>query len=43
MGVFVMYSIVDASEMVPTYGAGPEEVRGFVEGGWQTLQNTEGE
>lgn len=29
--------LVDASECPPTYGATFEEVRGFVEGGWQAL------
>ena len=30
-------SLVDASECPPTFGASFEDVRGFVEGGWNTL------
>ncbi|CAI8015335.1 Glucokinase regulatory protein [Geodia barretti] len=35
--------LVDASEMVPTYGVGLEEFRGFVAGGWEGCGNTEGD
>jgi N-acetylmuramic acid 6-phosphate (MurNAc-6-P) etherase len=35
--------LVDASEMVDTYGAGLEEVRGFVHGGWGACLNAEGD
>jgi N-acetylmuramic acid 6-phosphate (MurNAc-6-P) etherase len=35
--------LVDASEMVDTYGASLEEVRGFVVGGWEACRNSEGD
>lgn len=30
-------ALIDASECAPTYGADPEEVRGFVSGGWPAI------
>ena len=36
-------SLIDASEMVDTYGAGLEEIRGFLQGGWGACMNAEGE
>ena len=36
------YSLIDSSEMVDTYGAAPDEVRGFVVGGWEACCNQEG-
>ncbi|XP_077955544.1 glucokinase regulatory protein [Gasterosteus aculeatus] len=34
--------LVDASECVPTFGAGCEDVRGFISGGYRALNNNEG-
>ena len=34
--------LVDASEMVPTYGTDHGEFRGFVEGGWEACGNKDG-
>ncbi|XP_062417391.1 glucokinase regulatory protein isoform X1 [Pungitius pungitius] len=34
--------LVDASECVPTFGAGCEDVRGFISGGYSELNNKEG-
>eukprot|EP00058_Branchiostoma_floridae_P024443 XP_002609933.1 hypothetical protein BRAFLDRAFT_124367 [Branchiostoma floridae] len=33
---------IDASECVPTYGSDPEDVRGFLQGGYDTLNNAAG-
>ncbi|XP_066274022.1 glucokinase regulatory protein-like [Branchiostoma lanceolatum] len=33
---------IDASECVPTYGSDPEDVRGFLRGGYDTLNNADG-
>ena len=33
---------IDGSEMVPTYGAAMEEIRGFVVDGWAACKNKEG-
>ncbi|KAK7101181.1 glucokinase regulatory protein-like [Littorina saxatilis] len=35
--------LIDASECSPTYGATLDDVRGFLEGGYQTLANLEGD
>ena len=35
-------SLIDSSEMVDTYGAALDEVRGFVLGGWEACGNHEG-
>eukprot|EP00040_Diaphanoeca_grandis_P044888 m.14021 g.14021 ORF g.14021 m.14021 type:complete len:609 (-) comp9984_c0_seq1:88-1914(-) len=40
---FGLLGIVDASEMVDTYGSRLDEVRGFVQGGWSTCCNNEGD
>ncbi|KAM8903567.1 glucokinase regulatory protein isoform 3-T3 [Spinachia spinachia] len=34
--------LMDASECVPTFGAGCEDVRGFISGGYTALNNNEG-
>ncbi len=39
----ILYRFIDSSEMVSTYGSSPHEVRGFVEGGWSTCSNKDGE
>lgn len=41
--LFGVVGFIDSSEMVSTFGSSPHEVRGFVEGGWQTCENREGE
>ncbi|XP_056286786.1 glucokinase regulatory protein isoform X2 [Pseudoliparis swirei] len=41
-GRLAALGLVDASECVPTFGAGPEDVRGFVSGGYRELSNNEG-
>lgn len=40
--LFGIVGLIDSSEMVSTFGSSPHEVRGFVEGGWETCQNREG-
>ncbi|GAB4324165.1 MAG: hypothetical protein Kow0059_19670 [Candidatus Sumerlaeia bacterium] len=42
-GAFGILGLVDASECPPTFGADFTDVRGFVEGGWKTLENTGGD
>ncbi|KAK9524036.1 hypothetical protein VZT92_017903 [Zoarces viviparus] len=34
--------LIDASECVPTFGAGCEDVRGYISGGYRELNNNEG-
>jgi len=36
-------ALIDASECPPTYGAEFSDVRGFVPGGWETMNNIEGD
>ena len=38
-----LIGIVDASEMVDTYGSRVDEVRAFVDGGWSACSNNEGD
>ena len=40
--LFGVVGFIDSSEMVSTFGSSPYEVRGFVEGGWTTCQNSAG-
>ncbi|XP_065830844.1 glucokinase regulatory protein-like [Oscarella lobularis] len=42
-GEFALTGLVDGSEMVDTYGAGLDEIRGFVDGGWAVCRNKEGD
>ncbi|XP_030635264.1 glucokinase regulatory protein [Chanos chanos] len=35
--------IIDASECVPTFGAGSEDIRGFIYNGFQEMKNEEGD
>ncbi|XP_055084704.1 glucokinase regulatory protein [Periophthalmus magnuspinnatus] len=35
-------SLIDASECVPTFGAGCDDVRGYISGGYSALDNKEG-
>lgn len=37
--VSFFFSLVDGSEMLTTFGASLDDVRGFVEGGWSTCNN----
>ena len=37
-----LMGIIDASEMVDTYGADADEVRGFLQGGWEAMGNHTG-
>ncbi|XP_034402657.1 glucokinase regulatory protein [Cyclopterus lumpus] len=41
-GSLATLGLADASECVPTFGAGHEDVRGFISGGYRELNNTEG-
>ncbi|XP_024865829.1 glucokinase regulatory protein isoform X3 [Kryptolebias marmoratus] len=41
-GSLGLLGLVDASECKPTFGADPEDVRGFVGGGYAELDNAEG-
>ncbi len=41
--LFGVVGFIDSSEMVSTFGSSPHEIRGFVEGGWETCRNREGE
>jgi hypothetical protein len=34
--------LIDASEMVDTYGCDVDEVRGFLHGGWEAMDNADG-
>lgn len=36
-------ALIDASECPPTYGASLDDIRGFIEGGYSLLSNTEGD
>ncbi|KAL4235846.1 hypothetical protein ACF0H5_004235 [Mactra antiquata] len=38
-----LMGLIDASECPPTYGAGLDDVRGFVDKGYETLKNCEGD
>ena len=38
-----LIGVVDASEMVDTYGSRVDEVRAFVDGGWSACSNNEGD
>lgn len=42
-GTFGILGLVDASECPPTFGADFSDVRGFVGGGWNALENYEGD
>ena len=35
--------VIDASECPPTYGADFNDIRGFLQDGWATLGNNEGD
>ena len=37
-----LMGLIDASEMVDTYGCRDDEVRAFIQGGWKTCATTEG-
>ncbi|XP_054479907.1 glucokinase regulatory protein isoform X2 [Anoplopoma fimbria] len=41
-GPLATLGLIDASECVPTFGAGYEDVRGFISGGYRELNNNEG-
>ncbi len=40
---FSVFGLIDASECPPTFGADFMDVRGYIKGGWKTLQNREGD
>ena len=40
--MLVLFRLVDGSEMLATFGASLDDVRGFVEGGWSTCKNQNG-
>ncbi|XP_076462218.1 glucokinase regulatory protein-like [Babylonia areolata] len=42
-GSLGILGLIDASECPPTYGSSPDDVRGFLEGGYETLGNLEGD
>ncbi|XP_019620438.1 PREDICTED: glucokinase regulatory protein-like isoform X2 [Branchiostoma belcheri] len=42
LGTAGIMGCIDASECVPTYGSDPTDVRGFVRGGYDTLNNAAG-
>jgi N-acetylmuramic acid 6-phosphate (MurNAc-6-P) etherase len=41
--VLGLWSIVDASECPPTFGAVFGDIQGFVDGGWRTVRNVDGD
>ena len=41
--LFGIVGFIDSSEMVSTFGSSLDEVRGFMEGGWENCQNRDGE
>ncbi|KAL0969370.1 hypothetical protein UPYG_G00226170 [Umbra pygmaea] len=42
-GSLGLLGLIDASECIPTFGADYEDVRGFIRGGYQDLDNIEGD
>ncbi|XP_065179250.1 glucokinase regulatory protein-like isoform X1 [Sycon ciliatum] len=42
-GSFALLGLIDASEMVDTFGTSADEVRGFVEDGWAICANEQGD
>lgn len=42
-GTAGLLGFIDASEQPPTFGAAPDDVRGFVAGGWAAFGNREGD